>query len=74
MVWTGPDPNRNIILVRLLIPGPCLCPEVGATVYIRQAEDVLTPQSVQETCLSQAQFKAQLSLNTKGGTSHHCFI
>ena len=47
------------------MPGPHLCPEVSAAVYIRLAEDVLTPQSVQETCLSQVQFKAWLSLNTK---------
>ena len=49
----------------LSIPGPFPCPEVGAAVYIRLAEDILTPQSVQETCPSQAQFKAWLSLNTQ---------
>ena len=58
----------------LLIPGSCLCPEVGAAVYISLAEDVLTPQSVQETCPSQVQFKAQLSLNNQGETYIVCEI
>ena len=48
----------------LLIPEPCLCPEFGTAIYIRPAEDVSTPQSVQETCLGQVWFKAQLRLDS----------